>query len=67
MHFQKLQAAIGYTFKDPELLHEALTHPSLAHENGAKGKRHNQRLEFLGDGFVGWYLSCGSFGSLGES
>jgi ribonuclease-3 len=49
MHLQKLQAAIGYTFKDPELLHEALTHPSLAHENGAEGNRHNQRLEFLGD------------------
>jgi ribonuclease-3 len=49
MHLQKLEAAIGYTFKTPELLHEALTHPSLAHENGAKGNSHNQRLEFLGD------------------
>jgi ribonuclease-3 len=49
MHFQKLQTAIGYTFETPELLHEALTHPSLAHENGAKGNGHNQRLEFLGD------------------
>ena len=49
MHLQKLEAAIGYTFKTPELLCEAVTHPSLAHENGAKGNGHNQRLEFLGD------------------
>jgi ribonuclease-3 len=45
----RLQKSIAYTFKKPELLEEALTHPSLAHERGVDGVRHNQRLEFLGD------------------
>ena len=37
-----LQRAIGYPFKNIALLKQALTHPSLGHEQ-------NQRLEFLGD------------------
>ena len=43
-----LQTASGYTFRDPSLLREALTHPSLAFDAGARIE-HNQRLEFLGD------------------
>jgi ribonuclease-3 len=49
MQFQKLQKTIGHQFKNPQLLQEALTHPSLAHEKGGNGAQHNQRLEFLGD------------------
>jgi ribonuclease III len=49
MHAQKLQKTMGHAFKDPNLLLEALTHPSLAHERGAGSHHHNQRLEFLGD------------------
>jgi len=45
---QKLQKIIGHTFKNPALLTEALTHPSIVHEKGA-AIAHNQRLEFLGD------------------
>jgi ribonuclease-3 len=48
MQRQKLQEVIGYAFKEEELFIEALTHPSLAHEQGS-GNHHNQRLEFLGD------------------
>jgi ribonuclease-3 len=43
-----LEERIGYKFRNPLLLAEALTHPSLSHET----QRHhfdNQRLEFLGD------------------
>jgi ribonuclease III len=43
-----LEQRIGYKFRNPLLLAEALTHPSLGHET----QRHhfdNQRLEFLGD------------------
>ena len=36
---------LGYEFKNPELLIEALTHSSLSSET----RRDNQRLEFLGD------------------
>lgn len=40
---------VGYVFRHPHLLDEALTHKS--HVNEVKGKRekHNERLEFLGD------------------
>jgi ribonuclease-3 len=40
--------ALGYKFRDENLLRLALTHPSGAHESGVAGE-HNQRLEFLGD------------------
>ena len=43
-----LQARSGYFFKNAGLLRLALTHPSVAHEQGAS-VQHNQRLEFLGD------------------
>ena len=43
-----LEERIQYKFRNPLLLAEALTHPSLGHE---RQRRHfdNQRLEFLGD------------------
>lgn len=43
-----LQTRLGYSFRDESLLRLALTHPSVAHEQGA-AVQHNQRLEFLGD------------------
>jgi ribonuclease III len=43
-----LEQRIGYKFRNPLLLAEALTHPSVAHETGRK-HFDNQRLEFLGD------------------
>ena len=47
-----LQALLEYQFKEPELLHEALRHPSYAHEHPDRGDN-NQRLEFLGDAALG--------------
>ena len=47
-----LQSRLGYKFRNEGLLHLALTHPSVAHEN-TKGFEHNQRLEFLGDAVLG--------------
>ncbi|MGH8093363.1 MAG: ribonuclease III [Chthoniobacterales bacterium] len=43
-----LEERIRYPFRDPQLLAEALTHPSRSHE---RQRKHfdNQRLEFLGD------------------
>lgn len=43
-----LQTRLGYTFHDLNQLRLALTHPSVAHEQGTP-VQHNQRLEFLGD------------------
>jgi ribonuclease-3 len=51
-----LQSEIQYQFKDPSLLVQALTHPSVAHEQG-RVVRHNQRLEFLGDAVLGLVLT----------
>ena len=46
-----LENAIGYTFKNKELIREALTHSSYAHELRARkiDAVCNERLEFLGD------------------
>src|SRR5258705_5891488 len=44
----ELQGQLGYSFHDLELLKLALTHPSVAHEQGVPMQT-NQRLEFLGD------------------
>jgi ribonuclease-3 len=44
-----LETKLGYTFKRPELLDQALTHPSLSYETQRASGQDNQRLEFLGD------------------
>lgn len=46
--YQELQTKLGYAFRDVELLKLALTHPSVAHEQGTPTQT-NQRLEYLGD------------------
>lgn len=43
-----LQGRIGHSFRNPELLTEAITHRSFLNENPGSGSS-NQRLEFLGD------------------
>jgi hypothetical protein len=43
-----LQAQIGYTFRDAQLLETALTHASHANESKAYVVT-NERMEFLGD------------------
>ncbi|MDD6037578.1 MAG: ribonuclease III [bacterium] len=45
----ELQAVIGYQFKQPGLLTQALTHSSYANEKHMKKGADNERLEFLGD------------------
>lgn len=46
--YTEFQNLLGYQFRNVSLLELALTHPSVAHEQGAP-VLHNQRLEFLGD------------------
>jgi ribonuclease-3 len=43
-----LQEKLGYRFQHPELLEQALTHPSFGHEHRQEYPD-NQRLEYLGD------------------
>mgnify|MGYP001172579212 FL=1 len=44
-----LEKEIGYTFKNKNLLKNALIHTSYAHENGVES---NEKLEFLGDSIL---------------
>ena len=46
-------AALGVEFRDPGLLEQALTHPSVG-----PGRVNNQRLEFLGDRVLGLVIAA---------
>jgi ribonuclease-3 len=46
----RLEAALGYSFRDRLLLEQALTHKSC-------GRDHNERLEFLGDAVLGYLVA----------
>ena len=49
-NLDKLCRKLGYSFKRPELLEQALTHRSF-------GSRNNERIEFLGDAILGYLIS----------
>jgi len=51
---QALEQTIDYTFKQENLLVEALTHSSYGYENQCT---FNERLEFLGDSILGYVIS----------
>ena len=51
---RELQKAIGYQFKNPALLEQALTHTSYANEACKNGLMSYERLEFLGDSILGF-------------
>lgn len=56
MDFTEFEKKIGYTFKNKELLHEALSHSSYANEV-KRGRNSNERLEFLGDSVLSIVVS----------
>lgn len=47
---KRLQARLGYSFRDIELLQQAISHRSV-------GARNNERLEFLGDSILGFEVA----------
>jgi ribonuclease-3 len=49
MDLDPLEGRIGVTFRDKDLLAEALTHRSYLNEHREYAGDHNERLEFLGD------------------
>jgi ribonuclease-3 len=51
-----LQERLGYQFRQPALLLEALTHGSYLQDDAAAGA-HNQRLEFLGDAVLHFVIT----------
>jgi ribonuclease-3 len=52
-----LVAVLDYSFKNRELLYQALRHPSYVYEQGDPGIPDNQRLEFLGDAVINLAIS----------
>jgi ribonuclease III len=64
-----VEARIGYDFRRPDLLREALTHRSAAHQRNGGGARRarqpaarrgvgsNERLEFIGDRVLGLLMA----------
>jgi len=54
---KKLEAKLGYTFRDEALLRHALTHSSYANEHKNEGLTSNERLEFLGDSVLGMVVA----------
>ena len=56
-HWQRLEEAFGYTFQEPALLAEALTHRSYANEHHSERLPDNERLEFLGDAVLDLVIS----------
>lgn len=60
MNLVKLQHKLNYTFTDEKLLREALTHSTYAYEH-SEVKKHNERLEFLGDAVLQLAISSALF------
>jgi len=53
----QLESSIGYTFNNPNLLDEALTHRSYLNESCGRAVKDNERLEFFGDAVLDFFLS----------
>lgn len=54
-NIERLQRQLGYAFRDPALLEQALTHRSF-------GQPNNERLEFLGDSILNCVIALALFG-----
>jgi ribonuclease-3 len=52
-----LQRAIGVQFNSTALLEQALTHRSYLNEHPGEGFADYERLEYLGDAFLGWVVA----------
>lgn len=52
---EAIEEALGYSFKDPSLAEQALTHRSLLAERRSESS--NEPLEFLGDAILGFMIA----------
>ncbi|MCB1774259.1 MAG: ribonuclease III [Gammaproteobacteria bacterium] len=57
---KRLQARLGYNFRDIELLQQAISHRSV-------GARNNERLEFLGDSILGFEVADNLYHRVGDA
>jgi len=54
---EEAEARLGYRFRDRSLLSRALVHSWYPNENPGTGVEPNERLEFLGDGFINFVIA----------
>ncbi len=54
---EDLENTLGITFSDRSLLRQAFLHSSYVYETGGKSWESNERLEFLGDAFLGYVIA----------
>jgi ribonuclease III len=54
---KRVANALGYSFNNPMLLRDALTHSSFANERPPEAPTDNERLEFMGDAVLQWAIS----------
>jgi ribonuclease-3 len=52
-----LQEELGVRFRDPAILEQALVHSSYINENPDHASGHNERLEFLGDAVLDFFVA----------
>ena len=57
--YSRLEKNLGYTFRDKQLLIQAITHSTYAYERRCPGDsaKDNERLEFLGDGLLDFVIA----------
>lgn len=68
-NFLKFEKKIGYSFKNKDLLFQALSHSSFAYENPQDNHSDNEVMEFLGDSVLGFILAdflCQTYPELSE-
>ena len=63
---ESLEKTLQYTFKNRELLSEALNHSSYANEHRGASVSSNERLEFLGDSVLGFVTAEFLFKTYGK-
>jgi ribonuclease-3 len=56
-NMKAIEQALHYTFSNPSLLENALTHSSYANEHRGRTMGSNERLEFLGDSILGMVVA----------
>ena len=61
MTTSQLEILLDYTFKNPELLNQALVHRSYLNEHRTEKMKSNERFEFLGDAVLELWTSANLF------
>ena len=56
-NLEELEKSIGVDFENEDLLTQALIHRSFLNESKIKGLKSNERLEFLGDAILAFWVS----------